>query len=53
MEQLRLVLATMFPDASDDIRERSRACVADMIVGNQHQLAEAETVEFFPPLSGG
>jgi molybdopterin converting factor small subunit len=43
----------MFPDASDDIRERSRACVADMIVGDQHQLAEAETVEFFPPLSGG
>lgn len=51
--KLRNVLAHMFPDASTDLQQRSRACVADSIVGESHTLAGTETVEFFPPLSGG
>lgn len=51
--KLRNVLVEMFPDASDDLRRRSRACVDDSIVGESHRLAGNETVEFFPPLSGG
>lgn len=51
--KLRNVLVEMFPDASEDLRRRSRACVEDSIVGDSHKLAGTETVEFFPPLSGG
>jgi molybdopterin converting factor small subunit len=51
--KLRNVLADMFPDASTDLQQRSRACVADSIVNEGHRLAGNETVEFFPPLSGG
>ena len=51
--QLRRALAHMFPDAADDLEQRSRACIEDSIVGENHGLSGAETVEFFPPLSGG
>lgn len=51
--KLRDVLAEMYPDASGDLRQRSRACVADSIVNEGHMLVGIETVEFFPPLSGG
>lgn len=50
---LRERLAAQFPAASADIGRRSRACVADAIVGEGHLLAAGDTVEFFPPLSGG
>ena len=51
--KLRSFLADMFPDASTDLQQRSRACVADSFVSEGHELAGNETVEFFPPLSGG
>lgn len=51
--KLRNLLAEMFPDASTDLQQRSRACIADSIVGEGHKLAGIEVVEFFPPLSGG
>ena len=51
--QLRDVLAAMFPEVSDDLWQRSRACIEDSIVGDSHRLAGADKVEFFPPLSGG
>ena len=51
--KLREVLAEMFPEASNDLRQRSRACIADAIVGERHELGSTEEVEFFPPLSGG
>lgn len=51
--KLRDVLAEMFPDASTDLQQRSRACIADSIVGDGHLLKGVEAVEFFPPLSGG
>lgn len=50
---LRELLADRFPTASGDLLNRSRACIADTIVGDGHELADAESVEFFPPLSGG
>jgi molybdopterin converting factor small subunit len=53
ISQLRNVLAAMFPEASDDLRNRSRACILDLIVGDGQKLDGNETVEFFPPLSGG
>jgi molybdopterin converting factor small subunit len=51
--ELRNMLADMFPHASADLRARSRACIADAFVLEDHRLSGAETVEFLPPLSGG
>ena len=51
--KLRNLLADMYPDAAQDLRERSRACVADSIVNESYKLVGTEAVEFFPPLSGG
>lgn len=51
--KLRTLLADMFPDSSTDFQTRSRACIEDSIVGEGHTLAETDTVEFLPPLSGG
>lgn len=53
VEELRNLLAEMFPDASTDLQQGCRACIADSIVGEGHRLAGAEVIEFFPPLSGG
>jgi molybdopterin converting factor small subunit len=51
--ELRALLAESFPEAARDLLQRSRACIADAIVGEDRTLADAEIVEFFPPLSGG
>ena len=51
--ELRRVLAGMFPDAAGNLLQRSGACIGDAIVGEDQALADAEMVEFFPPLSGG
>ena len=51
--KLRDILADRFPDASTDFRKRTRACVGDSIVGEDHALASGQVIEFFPPLSGG
>lgn len=53
VSQLRNILAERFPEASTELLERTRACVADTIVGEAYRLADSNTVEFFPPLSGG
>lgn len=50
---LRIILAEQFPAASTQLLQRSRACIADAIVGEGHELGGTELVEFFPPLSGG
>jgi molybdopterin converting factor small subunit len=50
---LRELLAAMYPLASSDLRQRSRACIADAFVLDDHRLGGTETVEFMPPLSGG
>jgi molybdopterin converting factor small subunit len=51
--ELRNMLAEMYPDAAEDLLKKSRACIADAIVGEDRALADAQMVEFFPPLSGG
>ena len=52
--QLRGLLGTTYPDAAGEIASGSlKACVGDEIVGDDHDIRQADTVEFFPPLSGG
>lgn len=51
--QLRELLADRFPDASTELLYRSRACVADVVVSDSQPFQRSDTVEFFPPLSGG
>jgi sulfur-carrier protein len=51
--ELREVLAEMFPQASGELRQRSRACVADGFVADDYRLASVDSIEFLPPLSGG
>lgn len=51
---LRLRLAAIHPEAARDLlAPRSRACVADAIVGEDLPLSGTDRVEFLPPLSGG
>ena len=52
--QLRELLASQYPEAAPDLCKPSvRACVRDMIVGEQFVIEAIAEVEFFPPLSGG
>jgi molybdopterin converting factor small subunit len=51
---LRAALARLYPDAKGVAEvDRVRAVVADRIVKDDFVLAEADAVEFLPPLSGG
>jgi molybdopterin converting factor small subunit len=51
---LRALLAEQFPHASGDLLKPSlRACVGDELVDDGYPLGGADTVEFFPPVSGG
>lgn len=52
--ELRKRLAATYPDAKTEFARPSlRACVDDMIVGEDHRIRSGQSVEFFPPLSGG
>ena len=52
--QLRGQLIADYPEAEQPLRSaRSRACVGDTLVRDDHVLDEADTVEFLPPVSGG
>jgi len=51
---LRDRLARLHPHAAADLlNTRTRACVDDMIVGEDFVVSGHDTVEFLPPLSGG
>lgn len=51
---LRDRLARLHPHAAADLLSaRTRACVDDMIVGEDFVVSGHDTVEFLPPLSGG
>ena len=50
---LRRWLARAYPAAADEIGGALRACVGDEIVGEAHDIRQADIVEFLPPLSGG
>ncbi|HEY0327244.1 MAG TPA: MoaD/ThiS family protein [Allosphingosinicella sp.] len=52
--ELRYLLASLYPMAAADLASPSlRACVEDRIVGEGFRVGADQTVEFFPPLSGG
>jgi molybdopterin converting factor small subunit len=52
--ELRRLIASQHPQISDEIvQQRVRACVADDIVPESFRVSEGQTVEFFPPVSGG
>jgi len=50
--ELRNRILTDFPAVEATFR-RSRACIADRMVGDEHPIRDADTVEFLPPVSGG
>lgn len=51
---LRRRLANIHPHAAPDLlNPRTRACVDDMIVGEDFTVSGHDRVEFLPPLSGG
>jgi len=52
--EVRARLAERFPDSRDDLLAPSlKACIKDLIVGNDHPVARDTLIEFFPPVSGG
>ena len=52
--QLRERLIAEYPQAEQSLgSRRSRACVGDTLVPDDHLLEAANTVEFLPPVSGG
>jgi molybdopterin converting factor small subunit len=52
--QLRQRLAADHPEAAATLAsKRSRVCVNDAIVGDDHEIGPADAVEFLPPVSGG
>ncbi len=51
---LRARLAERLPHAEQELRRPNlRACVGEVLVSDDHLLAGVDTVEFFPPVSGG
>jgi molybdopterin converting factor small subunit len=50
--ELRDRLAADYPSAAAALR-RSRAFVADRLVGDAHVPASGDVLEFLPPVSGG
>ena len=54
IEELRRLIAGRYPEAGKDIlTPRIRACAGDSIVPEDHRVHSGETIEFFPPVSGG
>jgi molybdopterin converting factor small subunit len=52
--ELRKRLIARYPEAAQPLRNRrSRACVGDTLVHEDHVLGATDTVEFLPPVSGG
>ena len=49
---LRRRLARAYPAAAETLG-RSRACIASVLVADDHQVSEPDEVEFLPPVSGG
>jgi molybdopterin converting factor small subunit len=50
---LRERLANEHPQIANALGHRVRACVGDMIVPDSHIVRPCDSVEFFPPVSGG
>lgn len=52
IREVRSRLSFRHPNAAEALR-RSRAVIADRIVSDEHEVIEAQTLEFLPPVSGG
>ena len=50
---LRELLATEYPRAANALGHRVRALVGDAVVADSHIVRPGDSVEFFPPVSGG
>ena len=50
---LRELLATEYPRAANALGHRIRALVGDRVVADSHIVRPGDSVEFFPPVSGG
>lgn len=52
--ELRRMIGDRHPHAAEDLARPSvRACVGDTLVSEDCLVAPTDSVEFFPPLSGG
>ena len=52
--EVRARLAERFPDVRDELLAPSlKACIGDLMVGDEHPVTDDGEVELFPPLSGG
>ena len=52
--ELRDRLAVDHPEVADVLRSRrARTCVGDRLVHDNYRLAQGDTPEFLPPVSGG
>ena len=52
IREVRSRLSARHPKAAEALRG-SRAVLADRIVSDEHEIIEAQTLEFLPPVSGG
>ncbi|HEX7929800.1 MAG TPA: MoaD/ThiS family protein [Sphingomicrobium sp.] len=50
---LRERLAIEFPHAANALSNRARALVGDIVVAENYIVRPGDSVEFFPPVSGG
>ena len=53
VSELRELLATEYPRAANALGHRVRALVGDILVADSHIVRSGDSVEFFPPVSGG
>ena len=53
VSELRALLATEYPRAANALGHRVRALVGDIVVADSHIVRSGDSVEFFPPVSGG
>lgn len=53
VSELRALLATEYPLAANALGHRVRALVGDIVVADSHIVRSGDSVEFFPPVSGG
>ena len=52
--EIRERLAAAYPDSAEALGcRRVRACVGDTLVPDDHLVQPNDTIEFFPPVSGG
>ena len=53
VDDLRLRLATRYPDAASLLGPPVRVCVGDTMVAGDHVLSPGDSPEFLPTVSGG